>query len=315
VLRLRGCIPILCTPFFEDGSLDCASLEREIEFVLDEGASGVAALAIASEGYKLTETEREEVIKLVVKVTAGRVPVVISADGAGTEVAVDRANKAAAAGADALMVLPPYFVKPDSGSLFDYYTRVAEAVDIPIMIQAAPQLTGVAMGPELWARLAEETANIRYVKSEGMPQGSTISETIRLSEGKIDIFSGWGGLGAIDAFERGAVGTMPAPNFTRLFADIQRLHEEGNVVGAAVMFKEQLPYVLWAMQSIDFSVAAAKTELVRRGVFTSAYQRQPAISLDPISQDQLARWIDEVVNAAVTPTGPSPGHSERSRGI
>jgi hypothetical protein len=103
---------------------------------------------------------------------------------------------------------------------------------------------------------------------------------------------------------------MPAPNFTRLFADIQLLHEEGNVAGAAAMFKEQLPYVLWAMQSIDFSVAAAKTELVRRGVLTSAHQRQPAISLDPISQDQLARWIDEVVNAAVTPTGPSPGHSE-----
>jgi 2-keto-3-deoxy-L-arabinonate dehydratase len=294
MISLHGCIPILCTPFFDDGSLDLASLRREIEFVLDEGASGVAALAIASEGYKLTEAERDQVTECVIAGTARRVPVVISADGAGTEVAIDRAKRAAGAGADALMVLPPYFVKPDSVALFDYYKRVADAVDVPIMIQAAPQLTGVAMGPELWAKLGADVANIRYVKSEGMPQGTTITETIRLSQGKLGLFTGWGGLGAIDAFERGAVGSMPAPNFTRLFADIQRLFEAGDQTGAAAQFKNKLPYVLWAMQSIDFSVAAAKTELVRRGVITSALQRQPAIALDAIAQNQLSRWIDEV---------------------
>jgi 4-hydroxy-tetrahydrodipicolinate synthase len=294
VVPLRGCIPILCTPFLDDGSIDLESLSREIEFVLAEGASGVAALAIASEGYKLTETERNQVTESVIEATAGRVPVVISADGAGTEVAIDRAKRAVAAGAEALMVLPPYFVKPDSAALFDYYKRIAESVDVPIMIQAAPQLTGVTMGPELWAKLAADVANIRYVKSEGMPQGTTITETIRLSEGKLGLFTGWGGLGAIDALERGAVGSMPAPTFTRLFANIQRLFEAGDHSGATAQFKNQLPYVLWAMQSIDFSVAAAKTELVRRGVITSAFQRQPAIALDPISQDQLSRWIDEV---------------------
>ena len=58
---LTGCIPILCTPFQEDGALDLPNLVREIEYVIDEGASGVAALAIASEGYKLTEAERDNV--------------------------------------------------------------------------------------------------------------------------------------------------------------------------------------------------------------------------------------------------------------
>jgi 4-hydroxy-tetrahydrodipicolinate synthase len=296
VKQLRGCIPILCTPFFDDGSLDLDGLRREIEFVLAEGANGVAALAIASEGYKLTEAERDLITEAVVKATARRVPVVISADGSGTEIAVDRAKRAATAGADALMVLPPYFVKPDSAALFDYYKRVAQSVEIPIMIQSAPQLTGVAMGPSLWAKLASEVANIQYVKSEGMPQGSTITETIALSGGKLGLFTGWGGLGAIDAYERGVVGSMPAPNFTRLFAEIQRLFEAGDPEGAAAAFKDQLPYVLWAMQSIDFSVAAAKTELVRRGVFTSARQRQPATALDVISKNQLARWIDDVLN-------------------
>jgi 4-hydroxy-tetrahydrodipicolinate synthase len=290
---LRGCIPILCTPFFDDGALDLASLEREIEEVIGEGATGVAALAIASEGYKLTEAERDEVARVVVATVAGRVPVVVSADGAGTEVALERARRAAKLGADALMVLPPYFVKPDQTGLLDYYGRIGRAVEIPVMIQDAPQLTGVSMGPSLWARLSLEVPTIRYVKAEGTPQGATISEAIRQSEGRLAVFCGWGGLGMIDALERGSAGSMPAPNFTRLFAEIQRRFEAGDVVGAEAVFAAGLPFVLWTMQSVDFSVAAAKEAFRRRGIFASAHQRQPAARLDEVSRGQLDRWLKQ----------------------
>ncbi len=289
---LRGCFPILCTPFLDDGSLDLESLRREVDWVIEEGASGVVALAIASEGYKLTESERDEVAQTVVAATAGRVPVVISAHGDGTEVALDRARRAAALGADALMVLPPVFIKPDAEGLRDYYTRIGQAVDIPLIIQDAPQLTGVSMGPALWARLSTEVATIRYVKVEGSPQGTTITETIRQSEGRLDIFCGWGGLGVLDALERGAAGSMPAPNFTRLFAEVQRCYERGDVAAAAARFHAELPFVVWTMQSVDYSVAAAKEELRRRGVFRSAHQRQPATALDGVSRQQLQRWLD-----------------------
>src|ERR687893_2968025 len=124
---LRGCIPILVTPFSDDGSLDLGSLEREIDWVLAEGASGVACVAIASEGYKLTEAERDSVIATTVHRVDSRVPVVASADGPGEEPAIDRARRAAALGAAALMVLPSYFVKPASDALLSYYNRIAEA--------------------------------------------------------------------------------------------------------------------------------------------------------------------------------------------
>jgi 2-keto-3-deoxy-L-arabinonate dehydratase len=289
---LHGCIPILCTPFFKDGALDLASLEREIDWVIAEGASGVAALAIASEGYKLTETERDLVTSAAVRAVKGRVPVVISADGAGTDVALDRAMRAAAAGADALMALPPYFVKPDQTALFDYYSRIGRAVEIPIIIQDAPQLTGVAMGPALWTRLAEAVPTIRYVKAEGTPQGVTLTETIRQSGGKLEVFCGWGGMGMLDAMRRGAAGSMPAPNFTRIFADVQRLHEEGRTGDAGNLFHGELPFILWTTQSVDYSVASAKEELRRRGIFSSATVRQPAVALDDESRQQLNEWID-----------------------
>jgi 2-keto-3-deoxy-L-arabinonate dehydratase len=290
---LRGCIPILITPFNEDGSLDLPGLEREIDWVIAEGAAGVACLAIASEGYKLTESERDEVVRTTVRQAAGRVPVVASADGPGEEPAIDRARRAAHLGADALMVLPPYFVKPGPDALVSYYSRIADAAQVPIMLQDAPQLTGVAMSAALWARMAETIPGLRYVKAEGTPQGGTISETRRLVGDRLGIFCGWGGLSLLDSLERGAVGNMPAPNFTRFFADVQRLWEAGEREAAEGLFDSGLPFVLWTMQSIDHSVASAKEELRRRGIIASARLRQPATLLDEIARGQLTRFIDK----------------------
>lgn len=289
---LRGCIPILVTPFTDDGALDLASLDREIDWVLAEGARGVACLAIASEGYKLTENERDLVVRSTVRRVAGRAPVVAAADGPGEESALDRARRAARLGADALMVLPPYFVQPGPEALVSYYTRIAAAVDVPVMVQDAPQLTGVPMSPALWARIADAAPGVRYVKAEGMPQGATISETRRLCGDRLGIFCGWGGLSLLDALERGAIGTMPAPNVTRFFADVQRLWECGERDDAERLFDLGVPFVLWTMQTVDHCVTAAKEELRRRGVITSPRLRQPALALDDIAGGQLARHLD-----------------------
>jgi 4-hydroxy-tetrahydrodipicolinate synthase len=156
------------------------------------------------------------------------------------------------------------------------------------------------MGPALWVRLAEAVPTIRYVKAEGTPQGITLSETIRQSEGRLAVFCGWGGLGMLDAMERGAAGSMPAPNFTRVFADVQRHYEDGRTTEASNLFDRELPFILWAMQSVDFSVKSAKEELRRRGIFHSAHQRQPAVGLDEMSLRQLSRLIDARLEPAET---------------
>jgi 4-hydroxy-tetrahydrodipicolinate synthase len=147
------------------------------------------------------------------------------------------------------------------------------------------------MNPAFWVRLVDAAPNIRYVKAEGTPQGVTLSETIRQSEGRLSVFCGWGGLGLLDALERGAAGSMPAMNFTRLFRDVQECYESGSITEAVNLFHRELPYIVWTMQSVDFSVKAAKEELRRRGVIESSHVRQPAAALDAISLGQLERWI------------------------
>jgi 4-hydroxy-tetrahydrodipicolinate synthase len=289
---LRGCIPILATPFADDGALDLDGIDQQVEWLLGEGATGIACNAIASEGYKLTEAERDAVVERTVGVVGGRVAVVASADGPGVEPAIDRSQRAARLGADALMVLPPSFVKPDGDALLDYYRRIGAAIGLPLIVQDAPQLTGVAMGPPLWARMAEQIPTFRYVKVEGTPQGTTISETVRLCGDRIGVFCGWGGLSVLDALERGSVGSMPAANFTREFAAIQRAWEAGDRSEAERLFESAIPFVLWTMQSIDFSVAATKEEFRRRGIFGSNHQRSPAARLDDVSRGQLAAFLD-----------------------
>ncbi|MCC6313349.1 MAG: dihydrodipicolinate synthase family protein [Thermomicrobiales bacterium] len=296
--RLAGCIPILCTPFTENGALDLASLERQIEWLLEAGATGLACNAIASEGYKLTEAERDAVVAATVAAAAGRVPVVVAADGPGFEPAVDRACRAARAGAAALMALPPYFVKPDTAALLEYYRRIGAESGLPLIVQDAPQLTGVAMGPELWARMAEAIPEFVSVKVEGTPQGATISAVRQLCGDRLTVFCGWGGLSVLDALERGAVGSMPAPNLTREFVAIQQRWDAGDRRAAERVFAAALPFVLWTMQSVDFSVAAAKEEFRRRGIFTTNLQRGPALALDAVSRGQLDRFLDARLAAA-----------------
>ncbi len=186
-------------------------------------------------------------------------------------------------------------MKPGGLSLQEYYGKIAASVDLPIVIQDAPQLTGVTMTPSLWAGLSRDYPNLAYVKAEGSPQGATISDSIALGEGRISVFSGWGGLGIIDALDRGVIGSMPAPNFTRVFAETQALYDGGDRTGAMNLFHRDLPYILWSMQSIDYSVKAAKRELQVRGVFTTDVQRQPTVTLDEISLRQLEEWIERAV--------------------
>ncbi len=296
-VRLRGCIPILATPFLEDGTIEFAAIDREVAYLLGEGASGIACNAIASEGYKLTEAERDAVIERVVGAVGGQVPVGASADGNWVEPAIDRAVRARRLGADALMVLPPMFIKPDADALLEYYRRVGAATDAAMIVQDAPQLTGVAMSPALWARMAEAIPTFTDVKIEGTPQGATISETRRLCGDRLGVFCWWGGLSMLDALERGGVGSMPAANFTREFATIQRLWESGDRAGAEAVFEVCVPFVLWTMQSIDFSVASTKEEFRRRGMFASNHQRTPAVRLDTTARTQLARFLDRKLGA------------------
>jgi 4-hydroxy-tetrahydrodipicolinate synthase len=289
---LRGCIPIVLTPFLDDGRIDEDGLARQCDDLIAQGVHSLAALAIASEGYKLHDHERQRVTQIVIEAAAGRVPVVIAADHSGTDVAVERARVAAEAGADAIMVLPPYFIKPDADSLARYYARLA-ALGVPIIVQDAPQLTGVTMSAPFLVGIHQQHPTISHVKLEGTPAGPKTSDLLALSSGSLDVLAGWGGLSFWDGLERGACGCMPAPNFGPALARVYDLYTSGAKGQAWAAFNAVVPFITWSMQSVDLSVWTAKESYRRRGIFQSAYQRDPVALPDAVMRAQYMTYNAE----------------------
>ena len=190
---LRGVFPIVVTPFHDDGRVDFESLDRLVDHLIAAGAHGLGLFGNASEGYTLLANERVEMLKRIVKRVDGRVPLVVSSGHTGTDAAAVLSKEAEDMGASALMVLPPYLLKPDGDGLMYYFQRISKSVSIPIMVQDAPLMTGVSMPAGLLGRMAREIEHVRSAKVEAPPTTPKISALKAALNGSDD-FAIFGGL-------------------------------------------------------------------------------------------------------------------------
>ncbi len=279
---LRGVFPIVVTPFHDDGKVDYDSLGRLVEHLLSQGAHGLGLFGNASEGYTLLASEREEMLRRIVKLVNGRVPLVASSGHTGTDAAVESSRQAQNLGANALMVLPPYLLKPDGEGLMFYFGAISKAVSIPIMVQDAPLMTQVAMPVALLARMAREIEWVRSAKVEAPPTGpktGALKKALGEGSSNFDIFGGLNGQFLIEEFERGAVGTMPSSDITSTYVAIWRHLEKGETAAAWSKFTAALPLIRYELQP-GLGVSAAKQNLVAAGVIESARVRHPTQALD-----------------------------------
>ena len=167
--RLQGVCPILPTPFLEDNTIDVQGLRNEVDFLIRAGVTGIALFGNASEAFALTKAEKQLIADTVVAQNRGRVPLVFGSGSTAAEPAIENSLWAKENGADILMIMPPHMIKPDARGIYDYYAAIANAVDLPIMIQDAPNACGVAVPVDVMIRLAGEFDNIQYVKAEAPP--------------------------------------------------------------------------------------------------------------------------------------------------
>lgn len=275
---LSGLIPILATPFTEQGELDLPSLRRLTEWQLASGADGVAIFGMASEGFALTGQDRARILAEVRDAAGDAVPVVAGVGATSTVTAVEQALAAADGGADALMVLPPYLVKPTGAQLVDFYGEVAERSGIDVMVQDAPGATGVAMPESLIVELSK-LGGVTSVKVEAPPTAPKVGAVVGGVAGDFAVFGGQNALFCLEEYGRGAVGTMPACEFTDLLAPVLADWTAGRRADALAAFTRLLPLIRFGMQP-GIAWAVHKEILVRRGLIASAAVRSPARPLD-----------------------------------
>ncbi len=294
MVELKGIYPILATPFRADGEVDEKSFERLIEFLVGSGAQGLTLFGLAGEYYKLSDDERCALQTICLKSTWGRLTRIVAVTEHAVELARKRAQEAAEAGADALMVMPPFFLSPDTGAVREHIREIARAVAIPIVLQYSPNQTGLRLSPRFFVELAEEFPHLQYVKVDSTPAGPMISTLVEESGRRIKPFVGYAGLQMVDAFARGAVGCMPGCSLSELYLEIYAALARGDQRQAAALHARLLPLINYMMQSLEFIIQCEKTILCWRGMIASDYCRRPGTKL---TADDL-RSLRELLESA-----------------
>ncbi len=151
----KGSMPALVTPFTEDGELDLGTLKKLVEWHIEQGSHGLVPVGTTGESPTLTHDEHRTVIEEVVRVAAGRIPVIAGAGSNSTREGIGLVRHAAEVGADAALVVTPYYNKPTQAGLIAHFTALAEAVDLPIIIYNIPGRSVVDMSPETMGELAK----------------------------------------------------------------------------------------------------------------------------------------------------------------
>lgn len=183
----RGVFPAIITPFKEDESLDEEGLRRNIEYLQKSGIAGIVPCGTTGESATLTFEEHKKVVEIAVD--CSKVPVIAGTGSNNTREAIELTRHAADAGADAALLITPYYNKPNDRGMFEHFKAVAEKCDIPIVLYNVPKRTGIDLKPDLVAKLSK-IKNISAVKEASGSPGQ-VAQIIELTQGgQFSVLSG-----------------------------------------------------------------------------------------------------------------------------
>ena len=293
-----GVFPIAPTPFSELGELDLEGMRRVLDCMVDQGVDGICILANYSEQFLLADEDRNVLLDLSLALVVGRVPVTVTCSHFSTRVAAERAQRAAAAGAAMIMLMPPYHgasLRADEAGIVEHYARVALAAGLPLMLQDAP-LSGVNLPVALLARLAREVPQLRYFKIEVPGAAAKLRALVAAGGAAIaGPFDGEESITLMADLDAGATGTMPSALLPDLIKPVLAAHRAGRRAEAAAAYARILPLINF--ENRQCGLRATKAVMAEGGVIKSEAVRHPLEALHPATRAgllELARPLDPV---------------------
>lgn len=290
---IRGVLPVFQTPFHQDYTIDFTTLEREIQWLYDQGADGIV-MGMVSETLRLSGEERKALAAAACRFGRERGVVIISAGAESTHTAVDYARHAESVGADGVMVIPPISVAVGEEDLYQYYAAIIEAIQIPVVVQDASGYVGRPMSIAMQASLYNHYGDRVLFKPEATPIGPRLSALRDATGGKAPVLEGTGGIALVDSYRRGIVGTMPGADLIDVLVALWRALAAGD---EARVYQLSLPLgALIAIQtSLDSFLAVEKYLLVKRGIFQNTLVRGPVgYRLDEETRTEIDRLYDRL---------------------
>ncbi len=230
--KLAGVYSAVATPFTADEKLDTARLRTLVDHTLSEGVHGLVPCGSTGEFSTLSRAEREEVLEVVIEAADSRVPVVPQTGATSTAEAIALSKHAERLGAQAIMVVAPYYEPFSVEEIKSYYKDVAASVSIPVMAYNLPAATGVNLTPAILGELIDEVPNVQYVKDTS-GDFTAAAQLIHEFGDKVSVFVGWDTLFCAALLEGAA----------------------GSVIGAANVVPRQLVEVYDAVTAGDLILA------------------------------------------------------------
>jgi 4-hydroxy-tetrahydrodipicolinate synthase len=300
-VSFEGVYSVLPTPFRTNGDVDFDSLKRVVDVIVGAGVNGVTALGVTGEVSRLLESERAQVVETVVRQVNGRAKVIVgtSADGARTCQAFSREAKNL--GASAVMVSPPRAPKVNSEAVVGHYRALAEAVDLPIVVQDYPPISGFAMEASLLARIAKEVPSARTIKLEDPPTPvKTGAILAAVGDTPVAVLGGLGGLFLLEELLAGAAGVMTGFAYPEVLVKVVTLYRAGRIDEAARAFYPFVPLMRFEFQEA-VGMVIRKELLRRRGALAENVTRAPG----PVMTDRIRQALDRVLAWTATQEGAS----------
>ncbi len=282
---MQGIYNIVPTPFRESGAIDEPSLRRLIDFIIETGVDGLTILGFLGEAAKLSESERAQVIDVTVDVTNGRVPVVVGATAPALDPCLRNARDAVDRGAAGLLVAPPRTARSSEPGVRHHYEALAEAVDVPLVVQDFPASSGVFLTPAFIGQLAADLPNCRYLKLEDDPTAQKVT-AILAANPDVAIFGGLGGNFMLEELERGVVGMMTGFGFPEILVSVYRDFRGGHEEQARDTFYRYLPLIRYENQP-GLNLPLRKLIYTMRGAMDLGVPRRPYPPLDDVTPVEL----------------------------
>ena len=288
---LHGVLPVLQTPFTDEGAIDVPTLQAEIDWAFETGADGVV-VAMVSEILRLGHERRLELATHVCEAVGDRGFTVISVSAESIAEAIGYARHAEGLGATAVMAIPPIATALSSEATRDYFAAITHSITLPVVVQDASSYVGAAIDIGVYLDLLEEFGPNRILfKPEASPLGPNLSKLRDASKGTACIFEGSGGINLVDCYRRGIVGTMPGTDLLDGIVALWRALEAGD---EDRIYDLSLPIcALVALQlqgGLDGFLAIEKYLLQKRGLFPNTVQLQPVgWKIDRETQDEVDR--------------------------
>ncbi|MCS3423368.1 MULTISPECIES: dihydrodipicolinate synthase family protein [Rahnella] len=285
-----GVNPIAALPFTAQGEPDYTSFSRLLEHLAATGIQGLTLFGIASEFPKLDDSERLLLADCFLSDLKGSgIFRAMSVTDHSTEVAVKRARDYQKRGADALMLLPPFFLQPDADAISHHIFSVLEAVDIPVMVQYAPGETGLAITPEQLSEVAARYPHAVF-KIECNPPVDYTREFLKRAP-QASVLNGYAGLYMLEMLAAGGKGVMPGCSFSEIYVQIYRLWQAEKQHEAQELHGKLLPWIRRWMTHCEYIIQVEKTILHKRGIIATDYCRHPGWTLTAEDHQMIDTFI------------------------